>query len=181
MHLYEERGPALRRSTCGACSRSRSGTSSSSGSCSRATASGSSRSTTASTTGCSRSPLELKALLRQPELSRDIDLDALEAYLAFNSIPAPLTIFREARKLPPGHLLIVERRRGDGYAATRGRARSRPASERPESEQELAVELRERLRDSVRAHLVADVPVGVLLSGGIDSSALAALAARESS
>ena len=52
--------------------------------------------------------------------------------------------------------------------------------ERPESEEELARELRERLRDSVRAHLVADVPVGVMLSGGIDSSALAALAARES-
>jgi asparagine synthase (glutamine-hydrolysing) len=123
---------------------------------------------------------ELKALLRQPEMSRDIDFDALEAYLAFNSIPAPLTIFREARKLPPGHVLIVER----GEARLRRYARPRPVAagnERPESEQELAVELRERLRDSVRAHLVADVPVGVMLSGGIDSSALAALAARESS
>ena len=63
-------------------------------------------------------------------------------------------------------------------------ARPRPAPagrERAENERELAEELRERLRDSVRAHLVADVPVGVLLSGGIDSSALAALAARESS
>ena len=123
---------------------------------------------------------ELKALLRQPEMSRDVDLDALEAYLAFNSIPAPLTIFREARKLPPGHLLIVER----GESRLRRYARPRPVaagSERPESEHELALELRERLRDSVRAHLVADVPVGVMLSGGIDSSALAALAARESS
>ena len=123
---------------------------------------------------------ELKALLRQPEMSRDVDLDALEAYLAFNSIPAPLTIFREARKLSPGHLLIVER----GEARLRRYARPRPVAagnERPESEEELALELRERLRDSVRAHLVADVPVGVMLSGGIDSSALAALAARESS
>ena len=123
---------------------------------------------------------ELKALLRQPEMSRDIDLDALEAYLAFNSIPAPLTIFREARKLPPGHVLVVER----GESRLRRYARPRPVpagQERPESEQELALELRERLRDSVRAHLVSDVPVGVMLSGGIDSSALAALAARESS
>ena len=123
---------------------------------------------------------ELKALLRQPGMSREVDADALEAYLAFNSIPAPLTIFREARKLPPGHLLLAE----GGETRLRRYARPRPVAagkERTESEVELAQELRERLRDSVRAHLVSDVPVGVMLSGGIDSSALAALAARESS
>jgi asparagine synthase (glutamine-hydrolysing) len=122
---------------------------------------------------------ELKALLRQPGFSHDIDMDALEAFLTFNSIPAPLTIFREARKLPAGHLLIAE----GGAVSLRRYARPRPVdagSLRGESEEELAEELRERLRDSVRAHLVSDVPVGVLLSGGIDSSALAALAARES-
>jgi asparagine synthase (glutamine-hydrolysing) len=123
---------------------------------------------------------ELKALLRQPGFSHDVDLDAIEAYLAFNSIPAPLTIFAEARKLPPGHMLLWE----GGEPALRRYARPRPAAaghERGEDERSLAEELRERLRDSVRAHLVSDVPVGVLLSGGIDSSALAALAARESS
>src|SRR4051812_28235451 len=52
---------------------------------------------------------ELKALLRQPGFSREVDTDALEAFLAFNSIPAPLTIFTEARKLPAGHLLVCER------------------------------------------------------------------------
>ncbi len=122
---------------------------------------------------------ELKALLRQPGFSHDVDADALEAFLAFNSIPAPLTIFREARKLPAGHLLIAE----GGAVSLRRYARPRPVdagSLRGESEEELAEELRERLRDSVRAHLVSDVPVGVLLSGGIDSSALAALAAHES-
>ena len=51
---------------------------------------------------------ELKALLADPAFSREVDLDALEAFLAFNSIPAPLTIFREARKLPAGHLLIAQ-------------------------------------------------------------------------
>ena len=51
---------------------------------------------------------ELKALLRMPGFSHEIDPDALEAYLAFNSIPAPLTIFAEARKLPPGHMLLWE-------------------------------------------------------------------------
>jgi asparagine synthase (glutamine-hydrolysing) len=122
---------------------------------------------------------ELKALLEVPGFSREIDLDALEAFLAFNSIPAPLTIFREARKLPAGHLLIAD----GADISLRRYARPRPVPAegvRRESEDELAEELRERLRDSIRAHLVSDVPVGVMLSGGIDSSALAALAARES-
>ncbi|MBX5469164.1 MAG: asparagine synthase (glutamine-hydrolyzing) [Thermoleophilaceae bacterium] len=122
---------------------------------------------------------ELKALLAQPGFSREIDLDALEAFLAFNSIPAPYTIFKEARKLPPGHLLVLE---GGGARIERyARPQPVPASEvRREGIEELAEELRERLRDSVRAHLVSDVPVGVMLSGGVDSSTLAALAAQES-
>jgi asparagine synthase (glutamine-hydrolysing) len=108
----------------------------------------------------------------------EIDLDALEAFLAFNSIPAPLTIFREARKLPPGHVLVWE---ADEIRLERY-ARPAPVSLaelREDDEAELLEELRARLRDSVRAHLIADVPVGVLLSGGIDSSALAAFAAQE--
>ena len=118
---------------------------------------------------------ELRALPRG-----EIDLDALEAFLAFNSIPAPLTIFREVRKLPPGHLLVWE------AGETRLERFARPAPValeelRDDDEGELIEELRARLRDSVRAHLVSDVPVGVLLSGGIDSSALTALAAEESS
>jgi asparagine synthase (glutamine-hydrolysing) len=118
---------------------------------------------------------ELRALPRG-----EIDLDALEAFLAFNSIPAPLTIFRGTRKLPAGHLLVWE----DGATRLERFARPEPVSAdgvRREGEAYLAEELRARLRDSVRAHLVSDVPVGVLLSGGVDSSALAALAAEESS
>jgi len=122
---------------------------------------------------------ELTALVRVPGFSRDLDEDALEGYLAFNSVPGPLSMFREARKLPAGHLLLWR----DGRVELRRYARPAPAAAdelRPESGAQLARELRERLRDSVRAHLVADVPVGVLLSGGIDSSALCALAAQES-
>ncbi len=118
---------------------------------------------------------ELRALPRG-----EIDLDALEAFLAFNSIPAPLTIFRDARKLAPGHLLVWE----GGEQRIERFARPAPAAVgelRDDDEAELIEELRARLRDSVRAHLVSDVPVGVLLSGGIDSSALTALAAQESS
>jgi asparagine synthase (glutamine-hydrolysing) len=116
---------------------------------------------------------ELRALPRG-----EIDLDALEAFLAFNSIPAPLTIFREIRKLPPGSLLIW----ADGRVELSRFARPAPLEElRKDEEAELVEELRSRLRDSVRAHLVSDVPVGVLLSGGVDSAFLAALAAEESS
>jgi asparagine synthase (glutamine-hydrolysing) len=127
---------------------------------------------------------ELKALLRQPGFSREVDLEAVEAFLAFNSIPAPLTIFRQARKLPPGHLLVWDASAGEASVSIERYARPTPVPSgqtRRESEAELAEELRARLRDSVRAHLVADVPVGVLLSGGIDSAMLAALAASEGS
>ncbi len=107
-----------------------------------------------------------------------IDLDALEAFLAFNSIPAPLSIFREIRKLRPGHVLTWHA----GSATLERFARPGPLPTRHgEDEAELVEECRARLRDSVRAHLVADVPVGVLLSGGVDSGTLAALAAEERS
>src|SRR3954465_101617 len=108
----------------------------------------------------------------------EIDLDALEGFLAFNVVPAPLSIFDDTRKLLPGHVLTWH----DGTTTIESYARTGPqAARHGEDEAELAEELRERLRDSVRAHLVADVPVGVLLSGGVDSGALAAFAAMESS
>jgi asparagine synthase (glutamine-hydrolysing) len=122
---------------------------------------------------------ELSALTRAEQVPRELDPDGLEAYLAFNSIPAPLTALRCVRKLPPGHWLTWS----DGRVETGRWARPAPApadAVRDEPEAALAAELREALRDSVRAHLVSDVPVGVLLSGGIDSSALTALAAQES-
>src|SRR5919197_4448081 len=92
---------------------------------------------------------ELRALPRD-----EIDLDALEAFLAFNSIPAPLTIFRDTRKLPPGHVLVWE----GGEGRLERFARPAPAAVeelRASDEAELIEELRARLRDSVRAHLVS--------------------------
>jgi asparagine synthase (glutamine-hydrolysing) len=116
---------------------------------------------------------ELRALPRG-----EIDRDALEAFLAFNSIPAPYSIFRDVRKVPAGHVLVWE----NGAVTIERYARPGPAAVdelRDGDEAELVEELRARLRDSVRAHLLSDVPVGVLLSGGVDSAALAALAAQE--
>jgi asparagine synthase (glutamine-hydrolysing) len=117
---------------------------------------------------------ELKALP-----GGEIDPDALAGYLAFNAIPAPYTIYRESRKLPAGHVLTWSAHEGVRVERFARPAPARAADVRAEEPEALAEELRARLRDSVRAHLVADVPVGVLLSGGIDSSTLTALAAAE--
>src|SRR3954467_11696676 len=119
---------------------------------------------------------ELRALPRG-----EVDLDALEAFLAFNSIPAPYSIFRDIRKLPAGHVLVWDES-GGGRPERYARPGPVPLEElRGDDEAELVEELCARLRDSVRAHLLADVPVGVLLSGGVDSAVLAALAAQETS
>src|SRR6478752_3164364 len=112
-------------------------------------------------------------------LSFASELKALVPYLAFNSVPAPMSIYRDVRKLPAGHLLVAE----DGRVELVRFARPAPVAAgdvRRDGGRSLAHELRARLRGSVRAHLESDVPVGVFLSGGIDSSLLAALAAQES-
>ena len=120
---------------------------------------------------------ELKALLVLPDFTREVDLDAVEAFFDAGYVPAPLTIFRGARKLRPGEVLTWSH--GDAEPRIERYARPSPAHElRDASDEELADELRSVLRDSVQAHLLSDVPVGVLLSGGVDSSALTALAAE---
>ena len=95
--------------------------------------------------------------------------------LAFDSIPAPLSIFKDIAQAAAG-IADLARRRGRARAIRR----PGPLEARDDDEAELVEECRARLRDSVRAHLIADVPVGVLLSGGVDSGLLAALAAEES-
>jgi len=120
---------------------------------------------------------ELKGLRRAPGFPLDVDVEAVEAFLAHNSIPAPLTVFAAARKLSPGHRLVWDGGRVEVSRWTRPGPVS-AADVRREGAPALAEELRDRLSDSVRAHLVSDVPVGVLLSGGIDSGILTALAAE---
>jgi asparagine synthase (glutamine-hydrolysing) len=120
---------------------------------------------------------ELKSLLARPEVERELDLEALDAYLTLHFIPAPLTIFRGVRKLSPGHLLEIS----DGQVSVR-RYWNVPQFGAPPSlsEEDTASSLRALLEDAVEEHLMSDVPVGVFLSGGLDSSIVAAIAARKS-
>ncbi len=123
---------------------------------------------------------ELKALRGLPGFGGDLDRDAVEAYFTFNSIPSPMTIYRDVRKLEPGTLLAWSPGREPELRRWCRPAPVAAGEVRGEDERELAAELAGRLRDSVRAHLVSDVPVGVWLSGGVDSGLLAALAAEAS-
>ena len=124
---------------------------------------------------------ELKALLRQPGFSHEVDLDAARGIPGLQLDPGPADDLRARPASCRRGTCCCGREASRRCAAMRARGPWSPAASAREDERALAEELRERLRDSVRAHLVSDVPVGVLLSGGIDSSALAALAARESS
>jgi asparagine synthase (glutamine-hydrolysing) len=127
---------------------------------------------------------EIKALLCDPSIPKEIDYDALQLYLTFNYIPAPYTIFKGIRKLEPGNYLVVingkieEERYWDP-----------PQSIDPDivaldfSKQEkfFKEKLYEVLSESVKARMIADVPLGAFLSGGIDSSIIVALMAKHSS
>src|SRR5712691_9215479 len=118
---------------------------------------------------------ELKALLRLPELPRELDLAALDAYLALQYVPGDRTALRGVRKLAPGHLLVAE---GGGERIERWWT-PEPAGAAA-SDDEWLERVREKVGAAVRRRLVADVPLGALLSGGIDSSIVVALAAQAS-
>jgi asparagine synthase (glutamine-hydrolysing) len=121
---------------------------------------------------------EPKVLLAHPLVRTSLNLDALRQYLSFDYVPAPLTIYQGINKLPAAHTLTLE----DGEVKTQCYwSLSYKTREPPPSETEAAEHLRELLADSVRMRLVSDVPLGVLLSGGVDSSTIAALAVRASS
>ena len=119
---------------------------------------------------------ELKALLRLPQLARDVDLEAIDAYLALQYVPGDRTAIRGVRKLPPGHLLVVE---GDTERVER--YWSPEPAEPSSSDDEWLERVRETVTAAVRRRLIADVPLGALLSGGIDSSIVVALMAQASS
>lgn len=121
---------------------------------------------------------ELKGLLAHPLLRRAVDFRAVEDYLGLGYVPDDACLIAGVRKLPAGHFLLLERGRPvpapvrwwdiDFSRRTRGRPR------------DLQAELIDRMRDAVRLRMVADVPLGAFLSGGVDSSAVVALMAEQS-
>ncbi len=120
---------------------------------------------------------ELRALLASRQVAAEIEPRSVAAYLAYLSVPSPGTIFRRVRSLRPGQCAVWK----EGLLTIRtywnfGRD-AVGAEERCENYQQFVSELHDRLRDSTRAHAIADVPVGAFLSGGLDSSAIVALMA----
>jgi asparagine synthase (glutamine-hydrolysing) len=127
---------------------------------------------------------ELRALLKCAGVKKKLSEDALTSYLLFGGVSEPVTIIEEVFSLPPGHRLLLhipERRRSPRARPWWDPTSSAAArdSRRPRSFGAAAARLRTLLEDAVKAHLIADVPVGLFLSSGLDSSAIAALAARE--
>jgi asparagine synthase (glutamine-hydrolysing) len=120
---------------------------------------------------------EPKVLLAHPAVKPALNLQALRQYLSFDYVPAPLSIYEGISKLPAAHKLVLE----DGRVAVeRYWCLSYKTTQPPPTENEAAEHLRALMADAVRMRLVSDVPLGVLLSGGVDSSSVAAFAVRAS-
>ncbi len=119
---------------------------------------------------------EIKAILSFPGVRREIDLEALEDYLSYGVVPGHRSIFRGIQKLPPAHLLAVDEANWNASPRQYWRLDAEPDEER--SLDEWLEALRAKLTETVKAHLIADVPVGAFLSGGLDSSAVVATAVQ---
>jgi asparagine synthase (glutamine-hydrolysing) len=116
---------------------------------------------------------EPKALLLHPDVSREVDWEAFHHYLAFGYTPAERSVYAELRKLPPAHTATL----ADGRLVLRRYWQlpaGPPAGARPARLEETTAAIREMLREAVRLRLESDVPLGVFLSGGVDSSAVVA-------
>jgi asparagine synthase (glutamine-hydrolysing) len=118
---------------------------------------------------------EPKSILAHPAVKRELNLDALRHYLSFDYVPAPMSIYKGIYKLPAAHILVVENgefRTHRYWNLDFHKNGNIPSVDRA------ADELRDLLSDAVRMRLVSDVPLGILLSGGIDSSTIAAFATQ---
>jgi asparagine synthase (glutamine-hydrolysing) len=123
---------------------------------------------------------ELKAFMAVPQFDREIDPAALAAFLRYLYVPAPQTIFRTARKLLPGHILTVREvaapsPSSEAYWSLESVYAAAKAAPFAGSDEEVVSELRRLLSDAVRLRMRSDVPMGALLSGGLDSSTVVAL------
>jgi asparagine synthase (glutamine-hydrolysing) len=124
---------------------------------------------------------EIKAILEHPSVTAEIDEESLYHYLTFLTTPAPRTLFRDIRKIPAGHMMVVRR---DGHVETKQYWDALPTVDVTDpcrSEAEHRAEILRLLRESITKRMMADVPFGVFLSGGVDSSANVALMAEQMS
>ena len=126
--------------------------------------------------GVFRFASEIKAILTDPEISRVVDTHALSHYLSFMVTPAPMTLFQGIYKLPAGHIMEIT---PDGNARARRFWNAIPgqsalADVRGASEETLVNGVREHLKAAIEKRMISDVPFGVFLSGGIDSSTVVA-------
>jgi len=117
---------------------------------------------------------ELKGLLEHPDVVKELDPEALDAYLTLGYVPDPLSIFRGIHKLPPAHFLTFS----DGVVSVKQYWDFELSNDQSMSETDCLEELRKLLDESVRLRLISDVPLGAFLSGGIDSSTVVAMMAR---
>jgi len=119
---------------------------------------------------------EIKAILKHPGISREIDKEAFYHYLTFVTTPAPMTMFQGINKLPPGYLMTVDDKghvKQEQYWDVSESMVALPPGAQPEGY--YAQRIRDLLRDSIQARMMSDVPFGVFLSGGADSSTNVAL------
>jgi asparagine synthase (glutamine-hydrolysing) len=114
---------------------------------------------------------ELKALLEDENISKEIDPAALDSYLSFGYVPSPLSIFRSVKKLPPAHLAVCC---PDGFSIRRYWRLDMEREAFPVSMQKAVEDLKTIFDEAVRLRMISDVPLGAFLSGGIDSSAVVA-------
>lgn len=120
---------------------------------------------------------EFQAVLMHPSVTREVDLEAIDSYLSFLCVPAPMTAFKSIRKLEPGHWLKWK----DGEIETKRYWQPDFSKKIKISEAEAIEETTRILRESTRLRMISEVPLGAFLSGGVDSSAVVALMAQESS
>lgn len=122
---------------------------------------------------------ELKSLLASGLVGDELDHEAIDAYLTFGFFPAPATPLRQVRKLEPGHRIVID---PDGHRIERYWAYPAPAPDPvPRDPREMTEALFAELDEAVRLRLMADVPLGAMLSGGLDSSLIVAMMARHTS
>lgn len=120
---------------------------------------------------------EFQAVLKHPSISRDVDMNAIDSYLSYLCVPAPQTAFKQIRKLEPGHWL----RWKAGEIKTQRYWLPDFSKKIKISEEDAISETTRLLREATKMRLISEVPLGAFLSGGVDSSAVVALMAQESS